>query len=356
VRGRPSLAARLAARAASGLDRAVTLAVRVSSAGADGDATALSHETRLRAIEVLLERYAELDTHAFFPAPRAIEPLLTERGRHGELTRFDLGWPSVEHTFLPELEAGFRHTVENRTAVARLFARSTPRPVAILLHGYILGQLSLEERLWPLRRFDALGIDSALLVLPFHGVRADPRRSGRPEFPGRDPAFGNEGFRQAITDLRELADFLRRRGHPAVGVMGTSLGGYSAALAATVEARLDFVVPIVPLASLADFALEQGELPDAPEPRAREHALIEAAYRLVSPVHRPPLVASERVLVLGAKADRITPFSHARRLSSHFRAPLVALSGSHLLQLGRASAFERVFELLGRLGLAARSG
>ena len=50
--------------------------------------------------------------------------------------------------------------------------------------------------------------------------------------------------------------------------------------------------------------------------------------------------------VIGAKADRITPFSHARRLASHFRAPLVAFHGGHLLQLGRGDAFERLGELL----------
>ncbi len=356
MRGRPSLATRLAARAAAGLDRAVTLAVRASSAGAEDDAAALPHETRLRLMSMLLDRYAALDTTRFFPAPRAIDPLTSEHGRMGELTRFDLAWPSLEESFLPELQASFFRTVENRSVVGRLLARPTPRPVAIFLHGYLLGQLSLEERLWPVQKLDALGLDSAFMVLPFHGRRADARRSGRPEFPGRDPAFGNEGFRQAVTDVRELAGFLRRRGHPAVGIMGTSLGGYTAALSATVEAKLDFVVPMVPLASLADFALEQGELPEAPEPRAREYHLIESAYRLVSPVHRPLIGSSERVLVLGARADRITPFSHARRLATHFRAPLVSLPGSHLLQLGRASAFDRVFELLGRLGLASRSG
>jgi hypothetical protein len=140
--------------------------------------------------------------------------------------------------------------------------------------------------------------------------------------------------------------FLRRRGHPAVGLLGMSLGGYTAALAATVDAGFDFLVPIVPLASLPDFAREHGDLPEAPEPRALEHELLERVYRHVSPVDRAPLIESERVLVIGARADRITPFSHARRLAAHFRAPLVAWHGGHLWQLGRGRAFERLGELL----------
>jgi hypothetical protein len=118
-----------------------------------------------------------------------------------------------------------------------------------------------------------------------------------------------------------------------------------------VEREIDFLVPIVPLASLADFAREQGDLPEAPETRAIEHALLEEAHRIVSPVHRTPLVSGDRTLVLGAKADRITPLWHARRLATHFRAPLTTLPGSHLLQLGRTAGFERVFELLRQIGI-----
>jgi pimeloyl-ACP methyl ester carboxylesterase len=214
------------------------------------------------------------------------------------------------------------------------------------------GRFKKMERLHvALDKLDEHGVDCAILVLPFHARRSDPRRTGRPEFPGRDPRMANEGFRQAVTDLRELGRYLRERGHRAVGVMGMSLGGYTAALAATVEREIDFLVPIVPLASLADFAREQGDLPEAPETRAIEHALLEEAHRIVSPVHRTPLVSGDRTLVLGAKADRITPLWHARRLATHFRAPLTTLPGSHLLQLGRTAGFERVFELLRQIGI-----
>jgi hypothetical protein len=58
------------------------------------------------------------------------------------------------------------------------------------------------------------------------------------------------------------------------------------------------------------------------------------------------LIAKERVLVVGARADRITPIGHARRIATHFSAPLVAFRGGHLLQLGRDRAFDRVFGLL----------
>jgi predicted alpha/beta hydrolase family esterase len=64
-------------------------------------------------------------------------------------------------------------------------------------------------------------------------------------------------------------------------------------------------------------------------------------------------VPPERALVIGARADRITPVSHARRIATHLRAPLVTWQGGHLLQFGRGRAFEKVAELLRELRVVA---
>jgi len=338
--------------AAAGFDRAVTLAVRLGLPPAEESAPLdWGYEARVAFLEALCERYDSLGSGDYFPEPRAVEPISRERGfavRH--LRRTDLTWPTGYDPYLAETREQYLRTVENQFAFVRLFRAHEPRPVAILVHGYLMGSLPLDERIWPIARLDRLGLDSALVVLPFHGKRADPARSGRPEFPGRDPRVANEGFRQVTGEIVSLAAWLRREGHPAVGVIGMSLGGYAAALAATVLPNLDFLVPIIPLASLADFAFEQGSLSESPELRAREHALLERAYRLSSPLARTPLIAPERVLVLGGKADRITPLSHARRLAHHFRAPLATWQGGHLLQLGRSDAWDRVGELVRKIG------
>ena len=119
-----------------------------------------------------------------------------------------------------------------------------------------------------------------------------------------------------MLDLRSVMRFLRERGHPALGLLGMSLGGYTAALAATLEPEIDFLVPIIPLASLADFALEQRSLSPAPEIAAREHALIESIHAPVSPLRSRSLLAPERALVIGARADRITGDRKSTRLNS----------------------------------------
>jgi pimeloyl-ACP methyl ester carboxylesterase len=274
----------------------------------------------------------------------------TPRPRAGEKHVIDLAWPSGHDVFAPHVEQTYQAYVENRTACARLFVREEPRPLAVLIHGYLAGKYGFEQRVWPLEWLDRAGFDAALFVLPFHGLRACPDQ-GLPPFLTGDPRLAHEGFRQATNDLGDLVGWLRARGHRAVGLMGMSLGGYTSALAATVDPGLDFVVPIIPLASLADFALEQGRLSSGPGQQALEHAALERVYRLICPVQRPSLVPRQRVLVIGAEADQITPISHARRLATHFGAALSTWPGGHLVQLGRADAFEHVGRLFQTLGL-----
>jgi dienelactone hydrolase len=244
----------------------------------------------------------------------------------------------------------YRSRPENGVAHARLFLHREPRPAVLLVHGYLGGNFAVEERAWPVRwMFERLGLDLAIPVLPSHGPRNT--RGRRPLFPSSDPRVNVEGFRHAIWDLMTLRRALARRGAPAVGVMGMSLGGYTSALMMTVDPDLAFGVPMIPLASIADFAREGGRLVGTSEERAAQHAAIEAAHRPVSPLARPARLAPERMRILAGEADRITPASHAKRLSEHFGARLFAFPGGHLLQFGRSEGFREVARMLGELGL-----
>ncbi|RYZ04756.1 MAG: abhydrolase domain-containing 18 [Myxococcales bacterium] len=305
------------------------------------------HADRVRLLERLEERYRDAELSGFFAERSQIAPGVRRVrgfGRDGTVT--DLSWTSAFSTLDLEVSARYASASENGVAVARRFQRGSRRPVVILVHGYMAGPFSFEERIWPLSRMDQAGFDVVLFTLPFHGLRVRAGRGAVPEFPGEDPRFNVEGFRQAIFDLQSLVAWLLAEGHPRVGVIGMSLGGYTAALLATAEPRLDFVVPVIPLSSLADFAREQGSLSPNPDEAAMQHRLLSSIYRRVDPVARPALVPPERCLVISAKADRVTPAAHARRLSVHLRAPLQSFYGGHLLQLGRAEAFERVIELM----------
>jgi pimeloyl-ACP methyl ester carboxylesterase len=343
-----SLSSRLLRRAAGAVDRVATVAVQVGTKlPSHEDPLPPALEARLEFLRGVAARYAELGDDVLFPTPELPRASFRAQGelRPG-LMRSDVTWRSDYQASLPDFRARYGRTLENELARARLYTRAHPRPMVILIHGYMMGHHAVDERVWPITWLDRLGFDSALLVLPFHGLRAGARRKGRPEFPGRDPRMANEGFCHSVFDLRALAALLRSRGHPALGLLGVSLGGYTTALAATVESELAFAVPVIPLASLADYALDNGSFAAAPDAEAMEYELVDRVHRRVSPLARAPKIARERVLVVGGHSDRITPVSHARRLAFHFGAPLTTWDGGHLIQIGRGAVFDKVGEFL----------
>jgi pimeloyl-ACP methyl ester carboxylesterase len=340
-----SLTRKVLGSAAAAFDVMATAAV-TAHAARNGQAPERPHADRLHLLRRLEERFREAPLDDFFAAPSPIAPGERFVRKWGDGAVSDLSWHSRYEPLDPEVSERYLSARENGVAIARSFVRGQGRPAVILIHGYMAGPFAFEERIWPIARFDRAGFDVVLFTLPFHGARSRVGQGKVPEFPGADPRINVEGFRQAMFDLQNLVDFLLRRGHARVGAVGMSLGGYTAALLAGLEPRLDFVVPVIPLSSLGDFAREQGSLSQVPEEAAQQHALLESIYRRVSPVSRPSRVPAERCLVVAAKADRVTPAAHARRLSVHLRAPLHSFYGGHLLQLGRAEAFERIFELI----------
>jgi hypothetical protein len=306
-------------------------------------------------LAAITARYAPFanDIDGFFgkPEPRRFDVVASgsRRGKRGTYERLDVRWASRVEPIASEIRGSFLGTPENHRAAARIFrGPGKGRPLALLIHGYRAGQYLLEERVWPLDWFLDNGVDVALFVLPFHGVRATAGRS--PRFPGSDPRFTIEGFRQAIGDLSDLAATFEADGAPATIALGVSLGGYTASLLATAR-PLAFVGPIIPLASFADIARAAGRLVGTPEEQRLQHEAIESAHGIVSPLARTPLVKGSRMIIGAAHGDLITPVMHAEKLSKHFEAELIKFPGGHILPIGRRAVFKAIGSRLRELGI-----
>jgi dienelactone hydrolase len=254
------------------------------------------------------------------------------------------------------LREKYLDAVGNRTAVVRWFRhRSGARPCAVLLHGYMGGAFAIEERMFPVRKLFAGGMDVAITCLPFHGARRDERRGLRaPAFPSSDPRFTIETFRQLVMDQRAFFDHLERQGTTAIGVMGTSLGGFASALLATLEPRLRFAVLFIPLGSLEQFYFEHGAIPGDAAQQDQLGDALARAQRVVSPCARPSLLPSARVRVVAGELDRVTGIAHSRLLADHFGVQMNTFAGGHVLQLGRTQALDPAFEMLESAGLCQR--
>jgi pimeloyl-ACP methyl ester carboxylesterase len=317
-------------------------------------AAGLSHEGRVDALKALATQYGAAEylqqPATFFSRGVAAHVQQTHVDTRGPMEVHQLRWPSAYTPFNVDVAPRYLRDVQNHNVHARLYTTGeTGRPAVVVIHGFLCGQWALEERLWPLQRLMRWGMDVALLVLPFHAVRGRPGLP-KPGFPGADPRVNIEGFRQSIHDLGALRDWLRQRGAPTVGVMGMSLGGYVSALAATLD-PYDFVVPMIPLGSIADFARDGGRLGSTPDEEYTQHRWMDAAHHVVSPLARPSLVPAQRAMVITGEGDRITPAAHAQRLAQHLNARLHVLHGGHLLQFWRTKAFRAVGDMLLREGL-----
>jgi pimeloyl-ACP methyl ester carboxylesterase len=344
---KPSLATRLATRVGGSIDVAILSALR-RGGGARVPRPAPGATEDRRALLVEVAQFYKNLGEKFFPAPSAIAPRAEKRGKLDGGEILDLAWPSEYAPHFAAARDAYLSVEANRRACARLFKHDGgPRNTIVLLHGYRAGQFFIEERAYPVRWLYKLGLDVVLFTLPFHALRGG---KNAPDWPSVNPARTNEGFGQAIFDLRALIAWL---GAPSLAVSGMSLGGYTSSLLATVM-PLDFVCPIIPVASFPELFWAHGE--GRPE-RARAERegitveLLQAAMAIHTPVLRAPKVAPEQVLVVAAEGDRIAPPEHAHRLARHFGGEELVLPGGHVLQLGRRDAFAALARRLAERGL-----
>jgi len=304
----------------------------------------------------------------FFPVPALPDMASTPLGDGPLDTQVvDLRYRSDYEPFLPAARDQHLRASENLTAHARWWTSGRGRPTIVMIHGWGGGNQWVTQRTFAVPYWLRHGYDVAAFVLPFHGDRAPgthPMRSGA-LFPSPNPLRTNEGFGQAIYDLRALSRFLRGRGAPVVGALGMSLGGYTTALWASVAGPpdtgdvggIDFAVAMIPAVSMARLMWRHGEHSPARQRAARagitEDLLIDA-FAVHTPTTRPPRLPRSRLFVIAGKGDRITPPDHAEQLAAHWGVDVRWFDGGHLAQVGRGDAIRDVRRELGKLGFVGR--
>lgn len=300
------------------------------------------------------------DDSPFFPAPAPAEVSAEQapNRRSGESV-LDLSFPSTYQPYARGYAEEYASYHANLTVRARLFTGDQPRPTIVCLHGWGGGAYWLEERAFVVSYLRRIGLDVVLFQLPFHGDRT-PRQAVRSGalFPSAHVVRTNEAFGQAIHDLRALARYLRERGASAVGVAGMSLGGYTTALWASVDATLDFAIPMIPAVSMSELMWRHGARSPARRLAKKlgvDRELLDDAFAVHAPLSRPVKLDRERLLIIAGRGDRITPPDQARKLAAHWGDPPVHwFPGGHLAQIGRGDAFRMIRRHLAELGYTAR--
>jgi pimeloyl-ACP methyl ester carboxylesterase len=286
------------------------------------------------------------------------EVTLAPRARVAEGERLAITFPSPYQPANPAYAAEFGTFAENRVVHAELWRHRDggPRPTVIGLHGFGMGHPTLDAAAIMAPALFAAGLDVALLTLPLHGARA-PRRtcfSGQ-LFANPNVPRINESIAQAIHDLAALRAWLRARDAGPVGVLGLSLGGYVAALAAALMDDLDFAIPVVAPACFGDLAhrfMATSSLYRRCESAALSRQEFRAIYGIHSPLAHGPRLPRGRVLIVAARGDRVVPAEHAVGLWAHWGGPRLAwFTGSHLVPFGRAHVLQEILGFLAECGV-----
>ncbi|MBV9512998.1 MAG: prolyl oligopeptidase family serine peptidase [Mycobacteriaceae bacterium] len=227
-----------------------------------------------------------------------------------------------------------------------------PHPTLCLIHGF-MGSPYLLNGLWmSLPWFYRSGYDVLLYTLPFHGRRAEKYSlfSGYGYFASGLTGFA-EAMAQAVHDFRSIVDYLRFTGVDRIALTGISLGGYTTALIAAVEDRIDAVIPNVPVVSI------EAELKDwFPAStlftlgRKLGHLSLEdfvAASAFHSPLNYRPLVPRDRRLIITGLGDRLAPPQQAEMLWHHWdRCALHWFPGNHILHVSQPEYLRRMTRFL----------
>jgi pimeloyl-ACP methyl ester carboxylesterase len=305
---------------------------------------------------------------AFFPDPDMPDPKLVSAGDGPLGTQVvDVTFPSTYEPFAPAARGLFDAVRENHTVHARWWTSGRGRPTIAVVHGWGGGNHWVDARAFQVPYWLRHGYDVLAYVLPYHGARAPEVQQLGPRsgalFPSPNPLRTNEGFGQAIHDLRRLSLWLRSRGASAVGVMGMSLGGYTTALWASVAGPdelggVDFAVAMIPAVSMARLMWRHGET--SPVRRRAANAgiteeLLSDVFSVHAPTTRPVRLPRERLAVIAGRGDRITPPDQAEALAVHWGVEPLWFDGGHLAQVGRGDAVREVRRQLGALGFSGRA-
>ena len=323
--------------------------------------------TNLRRADAGSERdnlnfYAELaaqrDTAKSFPPPTEL-PRVSSRpaGRlaawaaHG--TVHNIAFPSSFTAINPAMRGQWAAWRSNNVVRAQHWRHDDgPRPTLCVIHGFMGSSYLANGRFFSLPWYYRSGYDVLMYTLPFHGKRAEKLSpfSGFGYFSGGLSGFA-EAMAQAVHDFRSIVDYLRHTGVDRVALTGLSLGGYTSALVASVDDRLEAVIPNCPVvtpATLFDEWFPANKLvalglrlSDISRPE------LTAGLSYHSPLNYRPLLPIDRRMIITGLGDRMAPPDNAVKLWEHWdRCALHWFPGSHVLHVSQLDYLRRMTAFL----------
>ena len=297
------------------------------------------HAERVSTLDAAEKYFAECDAQTraqHFALPAALEDFRRE------------GPDAISWRSLARSAATFP---KNGRVRVMLFPVRRDAPTVIILHA-LMSASDAGYRYWA-RRFNALDWNAAFVHLPFHYSRRPPGHWNGELCFTADLVLTADTLRQAVVEIRQLLAWLRTQGSPNFGLLGTSYGGWVAALLAALEPDLRFLALLAPIVNIG-YALFEGPTSwTLRRQLARAglvRALVDRHAHLSSPLQAPPAGhAAERTVIIGGTFDRIVPMVDLVALRDAWPgSDLVAVPQAHFgySMIPRAMAWLRERDLL----------
>lgn len=359
----PSLSLPMRALVAASAGGDVLLRTTAASALAAAAIPWAMQRENVRAERASLEFYAGLTgDDAFIPPSTNVEvSVIPERELRGkprtgriEQLRFQSPYVALN----PAIRERYASYGRNAVAGAQYWRHDgNARPTLFVMHGFFASPFWLNSAFFALPWFYHQGFDVMMFVMPFHGARQE-RNS---PFNGAGVAMHgfshfNEVIAQAVTDFRVLINHVKHRGAPSIGLTGLSLGGYMSSLLATLQPELGAVIPNAPVTDFMEIFRSwapMGQVMSAGMALGgvpKEEFAASMAFH--SPLLREPVVAKEKLMIIGGLGDRLAPPSHARALWEHWDRPrLHWYPGNHTLHVNRGAYLREMRQFMSDNGV-----
>jgi dienelactone hydrolase len=251
---------------------------------------------------------------------------------------YELQWREVDSDHFELADVTFPSPVKtpherNNTVHCELYRPKVEgkRPAVIVLH--ILGGDFPLARLF-CHSLNQSGTTALFLKMPYYGPRRDPEVPRRMIAENAEETV--EGMTQAVLDIRRAAALLATRDDvdpEQIGIMGVSLGGITASLAASAEPRIHNVCLLLAGGNFAKIAAESAEFKKQREKfqaDGRDPKEFEKVIQEVDPLTYAELLCDRRVLMFNAKSDEVIPYACTEALWIAAGKPeIVWLNGGH---------------------------
>ena len=241
---------------------------------------------------------------------------------------------------------------ENNTVHGRLYRCGKDwrhRPAVILVHGldYEVGYRFQFPYL--ARRLCKLGLNTAMIELPYHCRRRPHGDVAVKDFISNDLESLYQAIQQSIADIRGLTHWLYAEGCPQVGLWGISLGAWLSGLVACADDKISFTVLLTPVGKI-DRAVEELAFCSPIRDCLRKRNLRLARLNLAE---HHPRKRSDRILIVESIHDLFAPMETVEEIWRAWGRPeIMRVNHGHISVLLSLPVMKRIMNWIASKAVA----